>query len=244
MNHPLHRLTVTCSGLLLVVLATNSGCAPFSAGHNLQGVREFQSGNLDEAERRFRTAVQMNPNSADAHYNLAATLHRKAIRDNDEALIAEAERTYDACLNIDEDHAEAHREWAVLLAQTGRSQAAFRLLKNWKLRSQSPDARVELARLYEEFGDADSARYYLDEALEISPYHPKARAALAYLQERSGEFDEAVGNYELALRRQRDPKVVERLARIGSYSPSPTTQTAQRRTGQRQAASSGWTKRY
>ena len=214
----------------------------WSSGNNVQGVRDFNNGNLDEAERRFRTAVKLNPQSADAHYNLGAVVHRRGIRNNDKTLLLDAERLYDTCLKLDEEHVEAHREWAVLLAQTGRSKDAFKLLSNWEIRSpKSADARVELARLYEEFGDADSAKFHLHEALQRVPDHPKARAALAYLQERSGDFSDARQNYELAYRGNRDPKVASRIARIGSYSDRSSA--GPRTDDDTQTTTGGWTKR-
>jgi len=212
-----------------------------SGGNNIQGVRDFKNGNLYEAERRFRTAVKLNPNSADAHYNLGAVLHRKGVQQQDKATLLEAEHLYNACLSLNGEHVEAHREWAVLLAQTGRSQDAFKLLTNWKLRSpQSAEPRIELARLYEEFGDADSAEANLHEAIAISPRHEKARAALGYLQERSGDFGDATKNYQMAYQGNRDPKVAARLARIGNYSARSTDAPDPSNT---QTATGGWTTR-
>jgi tetratricopeptide (TPR) repeat protein len=233
---------VTLLLLLAGLVCIASGCtSTLAGGHNNSGVRDFQNGDLEAAERRFRTAVKLNPRHADAHYNLGTVLHRRGIRDNDQGLLLEAERLYDACLTLNEEHVEAHREWAVLLAQTGRSKDAFKLLTNWRIRSpRSADAHVELARLTEEFGDADTAKFHLEEALERAPRHAKARAALAYLHERSGEFDDARQNYELAYRGNRDPNVASRLARIGSYSNRPRDGAA---SDEPQTATNGWTER-
>ena len=46
---------------------------------------------------------------------------------------------------------------------------AFALLRGWTTRSpQNAEARVELARLYEEYGDTRSAETALNEALAVN----------------------------------------------------------------------------
>jgi tetratricopeptide (TPR) repeat protein len=239
---PPRTLLWVCS----VVLLCATGChSMMSGGNNAQGVRDFQNGNLDSAERRFRTAVQMNPQSPDASYNLAATVHRRGVKSQDQAAIAEAEQLYNRCLNLNEEHIEAHRELAVLLAQTGRSDSSFRLLKNWATRSpESADARIELARLYEEFGDADLAESRLQEALQREPNNTKARQALAYLQERSGDARSAVSNYEHVYRSTRDPKLAARIARLGNSSGGANLAVGPKNLPTTQTAADNWSRRY
>jgi predicted Zn-dependent protease len=58
----------------------------------------------------------------------------------------------------DDGHVEAYRGLAVLLADQGRTQEAFTLLDTWaKKKPMSADAKIELARLCEEFGDRANA---------------------------------------------------------------------------------------
>ena len=67
----------------------------------------------------------------------------------------------------------------MLLVETKRPDAAFRLMNNWAQQNpRSSDARVELARLYEEYGDTNSAEGILQVALQTDVNNPRALAAL------------------------------------------------------------------
>ncbi len=89
---------------------------------------------------------------------------------------------------------------AVLLVDTARSDRAFALLKNWSQRSPNlSDARVELARLHQEFNQNKVAEQYLDEALAMDPRNAKAWAARGKMRENSGELMQAVQNYQQSL---------------------------------------------
>ncbi|MFP6677116.1 MAG: tetratricopeptide repeat protein [Pirellulaceae bacterium] len=232
--------------LLLSVMAifvVSSGCQMLAGGQNIQGVRDFKAGQQIAAEGRFRTSIKTNPQNADAHYNLAVTLHRRGIQNKDQQSLAEAEEMYHRCIDLNGDHIECHRELTVLLAQTGRSNQSFKLLKNWATRSpESPDARVELARLYEEFGDADTAEIHLHEALNRQSTHPRAHAALARLNERAGKLEAAAANYQQAYRQNRDPKIIDRLARLRNYSGARLASDGN--DASLSTASGGWIRRY
>ena len=59
-------------------------------------------------------------------------------------------------------------------------------------------ARIELARLYEEFGDKDSAIQHLSDALHVNATDHRAWAALGRLRESRGELAQALSNYQQA----------------------------------------------
>ena len=121
--------------------------------------------------------------NADAYYNLAATYHRLGKQYNAPADLKMAEDYYNLCLDRNDNHTACYRGLAVLLAEEGRSQEAFRLLEGWVQRQPTvSDAKVELARLNEEFGDKNAAKEHLIEALAVQKDNPRALAALAKLQ--------------------------------------------------------------
>jgi len=185
-------------------------------GQNLQGVRLYQQGQYDAAMQRFQQAVAQDPGNADAYYNMAATLHQMGIARNDQKLLNQAETLYNRCLDLNEDHTECYRGLAVLLAETGRSDRAFNLLKNWAIRSpNNAHARIELARLYEEFGDVETAKVHLTEALQIDQHCARAWTALARLREQAGDYTQALADYQRAYALNRfQPKVAERIAAL------------------------------
>lgn len=217
--------TVILGGLTLTMSA---GCKIAADGQNLAGVRNYQQGQYEAAMQRFQQAIAADPKNADAYYNMAATVHRMGTARNDQNLLAQAETLYNRCLDEDENHTDCHRGLAVLLAETGRSDRAFNLLKNWAIRSpQLADARIELARLYEEFGDSDTAKVHLTEALKIDQQSARAWNALGRLREQSGEYAQALANYQQSYSLNHfQPQVAERIAALnqtisGGVSPTP-----------------------
>jgi tetratricopeptide (TPR) repeat protein len=197
-------------------------------GQNLQGVRMYQQGQYEAAMQQFQQAVATNPSNADAYYNMAATLHRMGVARKDQNLLGQAETLYNQCLDFDENHVDCHRGLAVLLAETGRSDRAFALLKNWAIRSpNNADARIELARLYEEFGDRETARIQLTEAIHIDQHNARAWSALGRLREQSGDYVQALANYQRSYSLNRfQPEIAERIAALnrtvsGQQGPTP-----------------------
>ncbi len=210
----LRRAAALCCVAIVAALA---GCGRFAArGLNAQGVRLFDQGQYQAALERFQRAADNDPKSADAYYNLAATYHRLGVMSGQQAHLAQAENYYHRCLDQDPNHRECYRGLAVLLVQEDRAPAAFRLLQNWV--NQSPglaDPKIELARLYEEFGDRQNAKNYLLEALAIDHTNPRTLAALGHLREQMGEPAQALENYQRSLAYDsRQPEVAMRVAAL------------------------------
>ena len=199
-----------------LAMAVLAGCKMAADGQNLQGARLYQQGQYEAAMQRFQKALQTDPTNADAYYNLAATLHRLGIARNDQALLGQAETLYNQCLDINENHTDCYRGLAVLLAETGRSDRAFNLLKNWAARNpRTADARIELARLFEEFGDPDTAKQHLTEAIHIDQYNARAWNALGRLREQSGEYVQALADYQRSYNlNQFQPEIADRIAAL------------------------------
>lgn len=183
--------------LLAALLAAGSGCQLAAEGHNAEGVRLYRSGQYTAALQKFQQARVASPDDADSYYNMAATFHQMAKAQTDQEMFRQAETLYNQCLDIDSDHVECHRALAVLLVETGRQDAAFRLMKNWALDNpKSADARVELARLFQEFGDLETAQAHLQAALMADQDNHRAWAALGALREQSGDLAQALDNYQ------------------------------------------------
>jgi Flp pilus assembly protein TadD len=166
----------------------------------MDGVRLFQSGNQAAALQRFQQAVANNPTNPDAYYNLAATLHRGGTQTNNREMLKQAEAIYNQCLDLNENHIDCRRGLGVLLVETDRANSAFDLMKNWA--TQHPelaDPQIELARLYEEFGDAESAKLHLNQAVLVDQRASRAWTALGRIREQAGETEQALANYQRSL---------------------------------------------
>lgn len=187
-----------------------------SSGRNLQGVRLYHQGQHQLAVQEFQRVLASDPLNPDANYNLAALLHRSGVANKHQPTIEQAEAYYNRCLDLNKDHVDCYRGLAVLLVETKRRDKAITLLKNWaKTSPHVADSRVELARLYEEAGDLETASLHLNEALAVNANHARAWAASGALREKTGHPEQALANYQRSLQLNGfQPGVSQRVAAL------------------------------
>lgn len=204
--------------LLLVVafVASSAGCRVTSMGQNTLGVRLFQQGRYSEALQQFQTAQVSDPSNPDTYYNLASTYHKLGVTQKDNQMIEQAESLYNQCLDLQNNHIDCHRGLAVLLAESGRPEKGMTLLKNWAAANPGmSDARVELARLSQEYGQTKQAEQYLDEALAMNPNDHRAWTARGQMREASGDLGQALQNYQQSLALNNlQPDLYQRVASL------------------------------
>ena len=195
---PSRRLIATVLGSLLLLLCP--GCRWSSSGQNAVGVRLYQQGRYAEAMQQFQVAQRTDPSNPDAYYNLASTYHKMGIAQKDAKMIEQSESLYNQCLDLQPNHVDCHRGLAVLLAESSRPDSAMKLLKNWAAANPNmADPRIELARLYQEFGQTKVAEQYLDEALAMNPNDHRAWSARGQMRESAGDLNQALQNYQQSL---------------------------------------------
>jgi tetratricopeptide (TPR) repeat protein len=216
----LSRWPILLSGIYVLAFASQMGCNGFtSQSLNSEGVRLYQNGNYQQAATTFQKAIASNPGSANGYYNLASSLHKSGKLYNRTADLQQAEQLYNQCLDYDPNHTECYRGLAVLLAETGRQDAAYRLLEGWASRSpQLADPRIELARVFEETNNLPQAAARLEEAITIDPHNSRALTALGRLRESTGDTMQALANYQRSLAINRFQPAIE--ARVASLQAS------------------------
>ncbi|HUG71282.1 MAG TPA: tetratricopeptide repeat protein [Pirellulaceae bacterium] len=200
----------------VAITVSSTGCRIVADGQNIEGVRLEQQGQHHAALQQFQQAIASNPTNADAFYNMAATYHRMGIQQRDQKQIDQAETLYNQCLDLNEDHVDCRRGLAVLLTETDRSDRAFNLMKNWANSSpQLAEARVELARLYEESGDYETAKLHLNKAILLDQHNSRAWAALGNIREQLGDTQQALANYQRSYNLNGfQPGVAQRIASL------------------------------
>ena len=210
--------------LLAATITISGGCQFASQGMNVEGARLHRQGNYQGAIQRFMQSIANDPSNPNGYYNLAATYHRMGKQTGRESDYLQAENFYNQCLDRAGDHTACYRGLAVLLAETNRSDAAFRLLEGWENRSPTlPDPKIELARLMEEYSDPSGAREHLIDALALEPNNPRALTALGKLREASGDHLQALADYERSLQVNRfQPEVAMRVAALQSIRGTST----------------------
>jgi len=207
-------------------LTMAGGCTNFVANsRNADGVTLFQRGQYQDALQKFQEATYADPNNADGYYNLGATYHRlgRLRPANQTDSLARAETCYRQCLERNANHRDCHRGLAVLLIEENRTPEAFALIQNWAAQSPSlPEPRVELARLYAEFGNKEAAINTLADAVPLSPNDPRQWAALGKLREESGDYSQALANYQHSL--QLNPGQADVAARVAALQTAMARQ--------------------
>jgi tetratricopeptide (TPR) repeat protein len=202
---------------ILVTCAASGGCSNVqSQAANVEGVKLFQQGNYQQASDRFQQAIAHDPKSPEGYYNLAAALHKTGTLYNRPNDLQQAEVLYNQCLERDPNHVECHRGLAVLLCETNRQPEAFRLLNNWAASNpQSPEPKIEVARLLEESGQVEQAKSQLVDALTVDPHNARALTALGRLRDQTGNYAQALSDYQRSLAVNRfQPDVAARVAQL------------------------------
>ncbi len=218
-NRSTQRLIIRCWTLLAIIsLTASGGCRWASSGQNTMGVRLYQQGRYAEALQQFQVAQKTDPTNPDGYYNLASTYHKLGVTQKDQTLINQAEALYHQCLDLAPNHVDCHRGLAVLLVESNRPDRAFALLKNWSTQNPSlADARVELSRLHQEFGETKTAERYLDEALAMDPNHYRAWAARGQMREAAGDLNQALQNYQQSLAINNvQPELYQRVTKVNN----------------------------
>jgi len=208
---------ILSASLLSVCLLAAAGCSNITnQALNSDGVRLYQNGNYVQAAEQFQKAIASNPKNADGYYNLASAMHKNGKLYNRPEDLLQAEQLYNQCLEHDPDHAECYRGLAVLLSETQRQDASFRLLEGWASRNPAiAEPRIELARLLEETNNLPQASARLVEALAIDPHNSRALTALGRLRELSGDTRQALANYQRSLSINRfQPNLNARIASL------------------------------
>lgn len=195
--------------------AVTCGCAsggmpPVALAHNTTGAEHLAAGRLDEAEARFRLALEYNGRFADAHANLGLVALERGH-------LAQAERHLRDAIRINEDFAQAWGNLGVVLERRGHAADAEQAFE----RALSIDpgltsARRNLAFLHARHGRFDRARAQLMRLAELAADDYEAQGLLAYCELRLGRPEAATARATYVL--ERDPgaaaaRVVRGVAR-------------------------------
>ncbi len=163
-------------------------------GEVILGNHALERGNLVEAERRERRALQLHPSSFEAHYNLGLTLVK---RQQVPAAIVE----YQEALRLKPFYPEAEHNLGVAYATMDRPADAIpHYERALAMQPQQAESEFMLALALTLTGRAREAIEHYNRALKLKPDYPQAQYALARTEEELGRDHEAVSHYLAALR--------------------------------------------
>jgi tetratricopeptide (TPR) repeat protein len=159
-----------------------------------RGRQLFESGRYPEAARLLEEALEIDPQSVEAHIKLVR-LYRK-LRD-----FEQLEQHYRAATALDPDLPTAHLLYGQSLGDTGRYQEATEAFR--KVLETDPDhveANTYLAQAYEELGRIDAARQHYQAAIAGAPDNRFVNYLLGRRLLTDGQGDEATGYLDKATR--------------------------------------------
>lgn len=140
-------------------------------------------------------AVLCDEHSAEAHTSLA---HIKCTQDWD---WTGAEQEFKRAISLDFRYPTAHHWYAAsMLLPVGRTEEAKEeMLIAQALDPISPIIARDLAKVYYYIGDSETALERCDHTIELDPHFAPAYSLLGFVQERRGEFDEALAAFQHAI---------------------------------------------
>jgi Tfp pilus assembly protein PilF len=191
----------------------------------LLGDAYFQDGQNYEAEQHLKKALELRPEFAEAHCNLAGIYHAQM-------RMTEARQHYEKALGIDSTLVEARAGLGTLLCRNQLHAQGIRHLETVLLQdSRRVNVRYNLGVAYHTVGDFKRAISHLGQVLEQRPNFPSGRGALAQAnfgwglrQLQAKQLQRALGFMEKALAldpTQADFHYAQGLAYLGLENLDP-----------------------
>jgi Flp pilus assembly protein TadD len=165
--------------------------------HNARGIELADRGWLDEAIKEFRKAIDLDPNSAHAHDNLATVYAEKK-------LYREALSSYLTALKLEPDSATAHYNLACFLSTHAAQMAVAEYKEAIELDPEYPDAHLNLGLTLADDGRVDEAVAELRTAIELDPQDAFPRHEMAALQMDEGDYRSAITQLKEVVRLEPD----------------------------------------
>jgi len=151
-----------------------NGATGISDDHNERGIRLADHGLRDEAIREFRKAIELDPDNAHAHDNLATVLAEKE-------RYRESLEEYLHALRLEPDNPTAHYNLACFLATHGLDMAVDHFEESLALDPEYSDAHLNLGLAFADLGRIDDALREMRTAVELAPDDAYTRHELAAL---------------------------------------------------------------
>jgi Flp pilus assembly protein TadD/peroxiredoxin len=157
------------------------------------GVAMYQHGYLEQAAESFRQVIEMNPDEADAYYNLGTL----SLKRND----FQNARTYlEKTVQLRPNYPEAWNNLGMMAAQNEQlDEAILDFQKSLELRPGFGIALLNLGNVYRRQHSFEKAEDCLSRAIQIQPDDPEANYSLGMLYAQQGHLDRAADYLQRAL---------------------------------------------
>lgn len=157
---------------------------------NIYGAAAARLEQFDRAQTAFQKAVQLQPNSPDAHLNIGNVFKEKG---NFEMAI----KAYDNAISLQPANPQAHyNKAAALKGSTRLAEAIEAYDKVLSFSANNIDALYNKANALKEFGNLSAAVETYDKILSLKPDHVAALNNRANALQERGQADEAIASYK------------------------------------------------
>ena len=151
-------------------------------------------GDLQEAERLTRKAINLKPNYEKAHSNLGNIL-------SDLGKLKEAEISLHKALKINPNFANAHYNLGNIFRELGKQkEAEISLRKAIEINPELAQAYNNLGRILKEIGNLKEAEETTLKAIELNPDLSEAYLNLSMIELLKGNYQSGLDNYEFRLK--------------------------------------------
>ena len=162
--------------------------------YNTLGSAFLSQGNLDEAIRQYRKAMQVNPRYAESYNNLGYLFQSQGKLD-------EAISQYRQALQIRPNSVETHYNLANALQSLGRlDEAISHYNQVLQVKPDDTDTHHNIAVAFQTQGRLNEAISHYQQVLRIEPDDAETHNSLGYALQLQGDLNEAVSHYRQALR--------------------------------------------
>ncbi len=166
--------------------------------HSNLSIYLARSGQLDQAVRHARIALEMDPNNADTHINLGCAYKLQGRRE-------EAMTQFLQSLRLDEQNASAHYNIAEIYDDLGSTEKAlFHYRRSLQLDNLDPRTHTNYAQLLSRLGRIELAIQHYQTAIKLSPSYHLAYNNLGLLMLRLKRMDESLALLKTAVALKED----------------------------------------
>jgi tetratricopeptide (TPR) repeat protein len=202
----------------LLLLASCGTYSPLDSHYN-RGVEFYDDGQIAEAIREYRLAIQDDPKNYRARYNLAVAYHDQGKKDD-------AAMEYLEVLKLDPDNARARVSLASIRAEQGNEAEAVALIDQAAAADpHSAFPKESLGAFFERKGDFERSLEAYRAAVAIEAGSAPGHAGIARILARRGAFQDAVAEYDKALKASGDDvatliAAAEAREKVGDLKPA------------------------
>ena len=161
---------------------------------NITGAANAGLIKFDAAIESYKKALKINPDYADAYYNMAIVL-------NDKGESELALEGYRQALKIKPNYADAYINMGVILKEMGDLEAAIKSYKQaLKIKPNYAEAYNNMGIALKDKGDLEAAIDSYNQAVKINPNYAEAYNNIGNSHKDKGDPESAINSYKKALK--------------------------------------------